>query len=895
MAVFLPFIKADAESNLDNDSIMDTKAVEETTTPTMTLATPEGWFSGETVLSDIEFNKQPMDYDFLNVAPDDPTNVFTFVDLDRKHSIDNDGFTHILRVDFAVADPLLDYDINTRIYCGGAGIVYYEQYFRVYDGAVDSTTTASGTLTIDSDMLDSQGYLYLDFTCYANEATEALDFRMWLVDIGDGWTWTEVYHEEELGATAFGNVQWFQINSDYLYFLGDTIENNIRSKYQYVSDTVKIHSLTLPSVPHSKEINIYSPTHWTYSSINPAATVTTVDSDHTITSPTELTYEMFFTSNSTYLLALEETTENYLSDIGFENGEYSSDFSSTFETAIATNITFSGYHSLKLQSTSAKKLTLQSDDFAVNNYYLSFSLYLVSGSITITTDDYSDTISTTTNRWQLVQFHSLTTALSLNSSAVDCYFDNFRIFQVSTEIDTTDLDEYEISNSFVSWDGYQNPTATITNYNLTLIDRTAQTTVTSVNTSDLSYEYSASLEQKEYEVFIDAYSVGDTDFSNTSWFFTPSYPYEIDYVETVILDEWDFSEGDLDDWEGQAHYYDEVENGYLNFTSKANGQYKWFENPIEEPYITTSDSTNFVFRYKVDKTTSTEIAEMLIRFYYDATSVQYWIPIDSDGDYHIVEQEMLSGIEITRIIGYFGNVSDQTRWLMLGDSVLIDYIRLVQVEETTHFITDTTITFGSENNLLRNNVSSDNNLLGLYEEPFTVYLNGTIGSHSIIATPFDRVGETKAFLYSETNSYNYVVSENDNYLIALTTSADIVSGYFYTYVETYWGNQTYRVKDNSTWLGSGVSEGNAVWEFVESNYGLHVFTLEIYNGGSLWKTITTSVTTVEVVEGENYFEILTTSADVQSGLFYVTIETFWGNQTYRVMDNSTWLDTAINE
>ena len=66
--------------------------------------------------------------------------------------------------------------------------------------------------------------------------------------------------------------------------------------------------------------------------------------------------------------------------------------------------------------------------------------------------------------------------------------------------------------------------------------------------------------------------------------------------------------------------------------------------------------------------------------------------------------------------------------------------------------------------------------------------------------PFDRQGETKAYLYSNTHTYIYDVTVGDNYYLALRISIDAASGIYYTSIMTYWGNQTIRVKDNSTYF-----------------------------------------------------------------------------------------------
>ena len=118
---------------------------------------------------------------------------------------------------------------------------------------------------------------------------------------------------------------------------------------------------------------------------------------------------------------------------------------------------------------------------------------------------------------------------------------------------------------------------------------------------------------------------------------------------------------------------------------------------------------------------------------------------------------------------------------------------------------------------------------------------------------------------------------------------------YYTSIRTFWGNQTIRVKDNTTFLGAAQNEGNLIWSFDETAYGLHTFAIYVYNGGDTWDIIYTSVTIVEPAAETNYYLTIETSVDAAGGLFYVMIETYFDNCTIRVMDNTSFLGDNTTE
>ncbi|TET27538.1 MAG: DUF2341 domain-containing protein, partial [Candidatus Heimdallarchaeota archaeon] len=359
----------------DDALIMDTQAVVETT-PISTAT--DGWFSREIVKTDIEFNPQLVDFDSVTYDPiyDDSYNYW--FSIARANSYTDDELTCNWGFRFSSTETLLTSYIYVRIYCGGAGTLTNELKASV-DGTAYTTESALSE-NIASAMLDTQGYLNVYWYFVVQAAANLITVSFGYVNPST-YSYMEFYNLVDVN-TAFTGCDCFYLHMDTLKFERTTIENNVCSEYQYVSDTVIMHKLIILSFSYAKEINVYAPTHWTYSSINPSATVSTVGSDHTITSPTDLTYTMFFISTSTYLLAIEDVSTDYLYDVGFERytlDDYSSTVLSPDTLQIVNNISSEGYMSAMMEQAqvigdywSHRKIVTISNDYSTCANYVAY-------------------------------------------------------------------------------------------------------------------------------------------------------------------------------------------------------------------------------------------------------------------------------------------------------------------------------------------------------------------------------------------------------------------------------------------------------------------------------------------------------------------------------------------
>ncbi|HUT82331.1 MAG TPA: DUF2341 domain-containing protein [Candidatus Bathyarchaeia archaeon] len=281
---------------------------------------PSNWFLGESVKTDIEFNKQLPDienFDFW-YSEHPITNIYMY---DRFCMYETSGYLvqGFIFIYFESGNSN-NFEMYFKIYCGGSGTLVWDYIpeFRDTSNNGDSLEREYGTYNIGLSNLDAQGFCDLLFSGAYNVGTNIISLSLSCYDGGN--YYTSLDSGSSSIASSISDVAQIRLETDAFYFQKTTVENSIRSKYQYVSDSLIIHSLEIPSVQYAKEINIYAPETWTYNSINPSATVTSVSNDYTITSPTLLNYEILFTSSNLNLLALEDVSNDYFSSLGFEDG-----------------------------------------------------------------------------------------------------------------------------------------------------------------------------------------------------------------------------------------------------------------------------------------------------------------------------------------------------------------------------------------------------------------------------------------------------------------------------------------------------------------------------------------------------------------------------------------------
>ena len=280
-----------------------------------------------------------------------------------------------------------------------------------------------------------------------------------------------------------GSLDYLKIDFASAYVNHDPITDDARSSYKYITPTTKQHKLNLFPSTTLDTFKIYSHASWDFIYAIPEAYYVERIFDggvfdyYLISTQVIEPIEVFFVSNCSNHLAIQDVSSTYLTDVGFETGEYRNDWGFTsdnnWETIeIATDIVSEGSYSLHLERTADyDTLSLMKGTLENGDYWFSFDVYFVTKS-----DDNIYFIFHTSEAadWQLYRFTDFQTGhwykcfvyipllagtdvdiVRLRASAGnhELYLDNFKIFKASTTIETTQSSEYEIESTLISWDG----------------------------------------------------------------------------------------------------------------------------------------------------------------------------------------------------------------------------------------------------------------------------------------------------------------------------------------------------------------------------------------------------------------------------------------------------------
>lgn len=505
--------------------------------PEQTKSVPEGWNLGESVTVDYSFSTKAAK-DLIGTYPNEYLASTTITgDISRTYESDNIYQSIICTTstdcdipypDYNSLDYMVSLEYVVDVKVNGEMHIEAKMTYVTNKGTGSVGVDYDRSVSITKEHISTGGEIKVKVAAYGGPNLDiGLVYYVFNYENGNYDQYNAYYNNDATAACIFTSLE---LEVDRIYFVPTAISSEIRSNYQYASESVITHRLVIENFDYGTELTINKPSEWTYSSINPDCTVTE-GTDTVLTNTIPLNYEVFFTSNSTYFLAIEETTDRYLTDIGFENAQWQNDFddysSSYLTPTIETGIVFDGYHSLKLTKISGGEVLLkhtETDIFSEGDYYFSCAYYVDSW-----TDSGSDLkfyygkssnveiiASQSTvemDRWHIYQtYFSLTDDsfafdfyIDASSSTATIYIDNIQIFKVSTEISTTNLSEYLIKSTFISWDGYQNPTVSSESVTFDLLERSSQTliesyTTTTNNVGLATWQYENSLVQKEYQI-----------------------------------------------------------------------------------------------------------------------------------------------------------------------------------------------------------------------------------------------------------------------------------------------------------------------------------------------------------------------------------------------------------
>ncbi|MFX1476632.1 MAG: hypothetical protein ACFFCI_00740 [Promethearchaeota archaeon] len=658
-----------------------------------------------------------------------------------------------------------------------------------------------------------------------------------------------------------GSLYSMAIYIDLFAYVASSVTSHVTSQYRYVSALEGEHRLDISNLIAANEIELAVPRSWILVSINPTARYYKIEDNYLVNETLPTLYQIDFFDNISRVFAIDDVSDDFLENVGFENGwndDWDNDDTLTFENiALNQSIVFEGSSSLRLESSDAPGDYLHYKieggygsgyDIAAGDYYLGFSYYFESflTSTFFNFSYYTDSqfiyipLNDTTNRWQqfFIEIH-----LEPSSTGHDIYFraqswkgvvfiDNFRFYKSNIQARTKGYGKYEFSFASHGWDNRLNPVDS--GYcNFSLIDRTLQTTIYTWNhTNQRLFEYRNDLEQKEYILQL-VYSNGNI----TEFYFTPQitsyHDFAIEKYYNNLLnfsahwgyDGWDWVEETTEAWA-------EPDGADVNET--INGFYCVEKNTTQGAYVllyTPVVSINASYYDYLSMRIKSENANMQINVYdyglnalgsYVNLSTSYTVinfNLSADADWSGTEKRLYFRI----------NYGDDI------NRIWLDYVRVLHIDSVEFYESSTYFVLNCEENSdLFFRVWLDSIFTGDYVIGQQIFKNASLGQHNFSVITF-MASEQYVFLPIALQTHIYQITVE----FAITTlvfSYDVTFGSISTTYYSLWLNTSYRLSDNETWLGDAQSEGSVTWAF-QTTVGYHNISLVIYNGLTVVDTV----------------------------------------------------------
>lgn len=337
----------------------------------------------------------------------------------------------------------------------------------------------------------------------------------------------------------------------------------------------------------------------------------------------------------------------------------------------------------------------------------------------------------------------------------------------------------------------------------------------------------------------------NTSYSNADSTFYVTY-YNLELSDTEVIITWDTTKDSIDyltifedgvekvsdDPDSTSSYTksEGIGNHYVTLVFEAAG----YDTIIFDfSYTIVSDDPNFVevafFSYSILGTINilllTHWGNQTIDIYDNATliaedytegTIICFFTIEEG--FHNISIEIWNGAELWQTL-LFGFTID-----LEFEALTINYF-FFDVNEETYSVGFSTNWFNQtayvyENDVLQETV--EEYITEVYDRPqdYGVYYNITVVINSYVYQ----------FGFQNPAAPEVI----DNYLINLEYDYDL-SGSLNILIYTYFGNQTIDIYDNATLLVDDSSEGDITTTYLVEE-GYHNITVEIYNGGDLWRT-----------------------------------------------------------
>lgn len=504
------------------------------------------WMEGESIKVDISYPKKRLGINEFYLEASDPS--WDVVSILFHAGQLNDGI--LWKIIGTGSDLPSNCYVNlfVNLFVRSSGTFSYEM--KAASGT-ESGTMVDATFSVNSSYIDSDGKILARFTAREYDLGNELNMYGYILNY-DTSSFVTLFSQTDSWDHA--TVSQLEIRVDEISYDADDTHEYCRSEYRVASPSSIGHRVSVENSAWGTEVTIYNSSDWEFAYVSPETTVVTGE-NLVLTNTMEITYDIYFTSTSNQYLAIEDVSDKYLLDIGFE-GSWQNDWTEystyTFDSiTLNSTIVSEGAFSLRMDDATQAQIKMDYTQIPYGEYYISFDIYIEEFSGTQIDFSYYDgswqgiLIDTSIlDRWQSYycfihptsQSSNRVIRLQLYADGI-FFFDNFRIFQVNHEIDTFDYSKTKLSGVMNSWTS--RGLISVSNHNVTMQirDRTVDTLVkekwvyTDIN-GYFYWDWEGSLEQKEYE------------FRSWSW---DNYFGDYYYAQGDAID---FNEGDLENFLG---------------------------------------------------------------------------------------------------------------------------------------------------------------------------------------------------------------------------------------------------------------------------------------------------------------------------------------------------------
>jgi len=198
------------------------------------VATDNSWYQGETIKTEMKFNKQIPDYYTYTSELYHSGSTTPFEDVDiaiispgasLKDDSSNTYITFSPDSDITIANYIRT-TFYSKIYAGGSGALYAQGYARWYysGSSYYSTSVTSDSYTISTSYLDGSGYLHIYVNIYADDSADKLTFMVGFMNYETG-NYETVLQIEKTGCGS-SNFHLATAVIDYLYLIYNSNNKN---------------------------------------------------------------------------------------------------------------------------------------------------------------------------------------------------------------------------------------------------------------------------------------------------------------------------------------------------------------------------------------------------------------------------------------------------------------------------------------------------------------------------------------------------------------------------------------------------------------------------------------------------------------------------------------------